>query len=409
MYVDMTSSIEPEPPAVADTDAIVIGGGIYGLMIALEAGKAGRRVLVLERDAVGGATSSNWFRILHGGLRYLQTLDVPRFFESVAERRWFQRFAPDLVRPMRFLMPLYGDGMRRPVMFRAALLTDAILGLRRNAGLGPEQALSRGEVLDPAATQTLYPGVRSDGLRGGALWYDVIAGDGARLVARVRAAAEAVGARVLEQVEALDLVVERGAATGVTVKRAGNAQEVLRAPVIINAAGPWSAKLAARFDHPAPELFRPSLAFNLLLDKPPPADVGLAVSPPGVVNPTLFVYPHEGRTFAGTWHASWQEGIDPNMPPAIEIEAFLAALNASIPSMGARPQDVSKVFAGLLPADRAGGRAPAARDIIRDHGTRGGPRGLFSVSGVKFTTSRRVAERLVRRLPSRRPVPRRRR
>jgi glycerol-3-phosphate dehydrogenase len=392
MYADRTS-------AKADADAIVVGGGIYGLMIALEAGKAGRRVLVLERGTVGGATSANWFRILHGGLRYLQTLDVPRFLESVAERRWFQRFAPDLVRPMRFLMPLYGDGMRRPAVFRTAFLADAVLGWRRNAGLGPEQALLRGRVLDLAATRALYPGVRPEGLQGGALWYDAIAGDSARLMARVRAEAEALDARVLEGVEALDLVVERGAAAGIIVRRAGTARQVLRAPVVINAAGPWSAGLAERFDRPAPELFRPSLAFNLLLDKPPPADVGLAVSPPGAASQSLFVYPHEGRTFAGTWYTSWQQEIGRAEPPATEIDAFLAALNVSVPSLGARRQDVLKVLAGLLPAKSAGGIALADREIIRDHGMHGGPSGLFSVCGVKFTTSRRVAEKLVRRLP----------
>lgn len=397
----MTSAVEPSPPAVADADAIIVGGGIYGLMIALEAGKAGRRVLVLERGAVGGATSSNWFRILHGGLRYLQTLDVLRFLESVAERRWFQRLAPDLVRPMRFLMPLYGDGIRRPAAFRAAFLADAALGLRRNAGLDPEQALPRGRVLDLAATQALYPGVRPEGLRGGALWYDAIACDGARLMARVRAKAEALGTRVLEHVEALDLVVDRGATMGVTVRRAGAARQLLHAPVVINATGPWSAGLAERFDRPAPELFRPSLAFNLLLDKPPPADVGLAVSPPGAASPTLFVYPHEGRTFAGTWHAPWQQEIGRAVPPETEIDAFLAALNVSVPSLGARRQDVLDVLAGLLPVESAGGIALADREIIRDHGTHGGPTGLYSVSGVKFTTARRVAEKLVRQLPPR--------
>ncbi|HET7313792.1 FAD-dependent oxidoreductase [Salinisphaera sp.] len=400
----MKSTASPPLSTVTEADAIVIGGGIYGLMIALEAGKTGRRVLVVERDAVGGATSANWFRILHGGLRYLQTLDIPRVRESVAERRWFQRFAPDLVRPMRFLMPLYGDGSRRPTAFRAAFLADAALSARRNAGLGAGQTLPRGRVLNRAETQALYPGVRPEGLRGGALWHDVIAGDGAQLIARLRAEAEAYGARVLEGVEARDLVVERGAAAGVIVKRAGMAPGTVRAPVVINAAGPWSAGLAECFGGPAPELFRPALAFNLLLAKTPLSDVGLAVSPPDTTNPTLFVYPHEGRIFAGTWHASWRQESGRAEPPEAEIDAFLAALNAALPALGARRQDVLKIFAGLLPARRADSAEPADRAIIRDHRETGGPAGLFSVSGVKFTTARRVAEKLVRRLPARKPV-----
>ena len=380
-------------------DAVIIGGGIYGLMTALEAGKAGRRALVLERGTIGGATSANWFRILHGGLRYLQSGDIPRFRESVAERRWFQRFAPDLVRPMRFLMPLYGNGVRRPAVFRAAFFADATLGARRNAGLGPDQRLPRGRVLGAAATRALYPGVRPEGLRGGALWYDAIADDGARLMARIRAQAESLGARVLEQTEALELVAEHDRVAGVAARR-GDDTQVYRAPVVINAAGPWSAALAARFGDPVPQLFRPSLGFNLLLDKPPPADAGVAVSPPGTANPTLFVYPHEGRMFAGTWYASRPQGSNEAVASEAEIDAFLDALNTAAPALDAHRRDVKAVYPGLLPAQNTGGVDLSDREIIRDHGAEGGPAGLFSVSGVKFTTARRVAEKLVRRLPA---------
>jgi glycerol-3-phosphate dehydrogenase len=393
----MTPALSPRTD-VFDADAIVVGGGIYGLMAALEAGKTGRRVIVVERGTVGSATSANWFRILHGGLRYLQTLDLPRFCESVAERRWFQQFAPDLVRPLRFLMPLYGEGMRRPATFRAAFLVDAALAARRNVGLGAAQALPRGRVLDPRATQTLYPGVRPDGLQGGALWYDVVASDSAQLSARLRAQAEALGARVLEGVEALELVAEYGAAMGVTTKCDNSTRQVLRAPVVINAAGPWSAELAERFGCPAPELFRPVLGFNLLLDKAPPADAAIAVSPPGAAGQALFVYPHEGRAFAGTWYAPWQQVIERPTPSEAHIDAFLAALNAAAPSLTARRQDILKVFAGLLPAKDACGLELADRAVILNHGKRGGPTGFYSVSGVKFTTARRVAKKLIRQL-----------
>lgn len=382
-------------------DAIVVGGGIYGLMIALEAGRAGYRVLLLERDAIGGATSANWFRILHGGLRYLQSLDFPRVRESIAERRWFLEFAPDLVRPMPFLMPLYGDGSRRPAMFRAAFMADAVLGMRRNAGLGPAQRLPRGRVLDAAATRALCSGLRSEGLQGGALWYDAITDDSSQLMARIRGQAEASGASVLEGVEAHDLLTEQGRTIGVRAARRGQAAELFRAPVVINAAGPWSGGLAERFGRALPDLFRPSLAFNLLLDIEPPAELGLAVSSPGKTQPTLFVYPQGRQSFVGTWHARWPGEVESPVVPEAEIAAFLEALNAALPSLGARRRDVVDIFPGLLPAQSRGGVEPAHHEVVHDHGAAGGPAGLFSVSGVKFTTARRVAEKLVRRLPAR--------
>jgi glycerol-3-phosphate dehydrogenase len=90
---------DPEQATSRPHDLIVIGAGIYGVAMALEAARRGLRVVLVERDDFGGATSWNSLRILHGGLRYLQTLDLPRFFDSVAERRWFCRHFPELVAP----------------------------------------------------------------------------------------------------------------------------------------------------------------------------------------------------------------------------------------------------------------------------------------------------------------------
>ena len=129
-------------------DVAVIGGGIYGIALAFESARRGLRTVLVERDDFGGGTSRNWLRILHGGLRYLQTLDLHRFRESVAERSWFLRNFPDLVEPLACLMPLYGPGLRRPPTFRMAFMADAALGWRRNDGLAPSHRLPAGRVLD---------------------------------------------------------------------------------------------------------------------------------------------------------------------------------------------------------------------------------------------------------------------
>jgi glycerol-3-phosphate dehydrogenase len=94
--------------SAGDHDLIVVGGGIYGIALALEAARRGLKTLLVERADYGGATSWSNLRILHGGLRHLQNLDLVRFYESVGERRWFLRHFPDLVRPLPCLMPLYG-------------------------------------------------------------------------------------------------------------------------------------------------------------------------------------------------------------------------------------------------------------------------------------------------------------
>ncbi|HET9229063.1 MAG TPA: FAD-dependent oxidoreductase, partial [Thermoanaerobaculia bacterium] len=150
---------DPRGAASASYDLLVVGGGFYGTLLTLEAARRGLSVLLLERDDFGGATSWNSLRIVHGGLRYLQSLDFARYRESAAERRWFLETFPDLVEPLPCLMPLYdpprGGRLRRPWAFHLAL------------------ALSRaeGRVVDAAEAVRIFPDVDRAGLLGGALWY----------------------------------------------------------------------------------------------------------------------------------------------------------------------------------------------------------------------------------------------
>ena len=149
-----------------DHDLIVVGGGIYGIALTLEAARRGLKPLLIERDDFGGATSWANLRILHGGLRYLQSLDLARFYELVGERSWFLRHFPDLVRPLPCLMPLYGRGLKRPAVFRAALALNDVLSLRRNRGVAPAIRLPNGRAVSAAETAALFPAVERHGLQG---------------------------------------------------------------------------------------------------------------------------------------------------------------------------------------------------------------------------------------------------
>jgi glycerol-3-phosphate dehydrogenase len=337
--------------------------------------------------------------------RLLQMLDLHQFRESVA----------DLVEPLACLMPLYGSGLRRPLVFRMAFLADATLGWRRNRGLVPSHRLPVGRVLDVEATTRLFPGVDGDGLLGGALWYDAVAPRGPRLLMELLRWACAAGALALNRVEARRLLLENGRVGGVkALDRTIGAELSVRAPVVVNAAGPGSRKLAADLGQDVPSLFRPSLAFNLLLDRPPLADVALALSPSRPRGQLFFLWPHGGRIFAGTWHAPWAGSVDDPTAPPVMVESILTELNAAVPGLGLSRADVLGVYAGLLPATGEGMAALAVREVIHDHGAEGGPDGLFSISGVKFTTARLVAEKTLhrvlarrgQRLPPLQPVPR---
>ncbi|MFO7901849.1 MAG: FAD-dependent oxidoreductase [Pirellulaceae bacterium] len=381
---------EPEQAASRAHDLIVIGGGIYGVAMTLEAARRGLRVVLVERDDFGGATSWNSLRILHGGLRYLQTLDLPRFFESVGERRWFCRHFPELVATLPCLMPLYGRGMKRPSVFRVALKMNDTLSFRRNAGVAAELHLPGGRVLSAQQTLDRYPAAPRDGLQGGGLWYDVVMPNSQRVLIEMLHWACAAGAIALNYVSAEELRVQHGAVQGVeALDRISGKTLRLDAPVVYNCTGPWSRALGVQFDRDLPTLFQPSLAFNVLLDREPLSDAALAAEPPG--GPTYFMHPFQGRIFAGTSHWPWSKGAEQPQPTDDQLEHFLKDLNRAAPKLQVTKDHVLRVFPGLLPSRSSGSRELAVREAVHDHGRHDGPRGLFSLSGVKYTTARRVA------------------
>jgi len=385
--------------AVREThDLLIIGGGIYGAALTLEAARRGLRPVLVERDDFGGATSRNSLRIVHGGLRYLQSLDFNRYSESVAERRWFLRHFPDLVKPLACLMPLYGRGLRRRSIFRIALAMNDWLSRRRNEGVCPGCRLPPSRVLTAAETTEWFPLVTSSGLKGAALWHDAVMTSSERLLIEILHWACAAGAICLNYVEAEEPLTTSVRIAGVRCRDGISGETFdLHAPTVVNCAGPWSRQVATRLDRDIPQLFRPSLAFNLFLDRPALSRAAVAVEPPKSRARTYFLLPWHGRVLAGTYHAVWTtDQNDPQSALSKLVPRFLDDLNAGIPEWKLTPADVLAAHAGLLPAQAADSAHQADREVLHDHGRSGGPRGLYSVSGVKYTTARHVAEKTLR-------------
>ncbi len=400
-------AIKREPKAASEVthDLIVVGGGIHGVMLAFEASKRGYRVLLLDKNDFGGATTFNSLRIVHGGLRYLQNMDVRRVLESVHERNWFLRHYPQLVKPLPCLMPLYRNGLKRVSAFRAALWINDLLAWNRNHGLVPEARLNAGRVIDELETYRLFPGVDKDALEGGAVWYDAYMPDCQRLLIEILRCSVAWGANALNYVSATDLHTTRGRVSALVAKDGLTGDEYeYPARVVINATGPWAGSLAARFDHPIEALLENRLAWNVLLDRIPISDHALAVSAKRAKSQTYFLLPYKGKIMAGTGYAAWTEGPDDPAPTPTLLERFLADLNEAVPGLELDAGDALRVFPGLLPAKRNSNTGLASSEVVHDHGEQGGPQGLFSVVGVKLTTARRVAEKVLRKagMPNRR-------
>lgn len=395
----MVGVISRDPGAAASTthDLIVIGGGVYGVAIAHRATRLGLRALLLERDDFGGATTGNSLRILHGGIRALQTLDLGCFRDMFISQGWFLRHFPEHVVELECLMPLYGRGLRRPVAFRAALALDQLL--RRAYALGRRSSdLPRGKVLDVGETSRRFPLVQSLGLQGGGIWYDALMRHPQRVVIDWLRWACAGGATALNRVAAQQLLLEHGRVAGVLAHDVvAGTSLAFRASTVINCAGPWSEGLGRAFDPKTPARFRPTLAFNLLLDRPPIAHCAVAVATPSGSRRTYFIVPWGDQTLVGTYHDHWSG--PPHRPgPSIEqIEQMLRELNAAVPGWDLQPDSVLRVCSGLLPGtSRAANEGLETNEMIHDHGRTGGPSGLFTVAGVKFTTAPLVAARVLR-------------
>jgi glycerol-3-phosphate dehydrogenase len=375
-------------------DVIIVGGGVYGCMVALEATARGLRPLLIESRDFGSQTSFNSFRIIHGGLRYLQSLDIDiiRLRESVRERRWFLRHFPDLVTPIPCLMPLYGRGLRRRGVFRLALMANDLLSYGRNTGLMEGRCLPAGKVVDIEETLRICPGIDTRDLEGAALWWDASMQDSQRLLMEVLRWAVAGGAIALNYVQAGKLLSAKGKACGIeALDHCTGRRHEFRGQVLINATGPWARQTAAMLDRDYQELLRPTLAWNILLDRPPPSDCALALQVADTGH-TYFLQPYKGRLLAGTGHADWSGGPDDVAPSQAQLMEMLASLNSSMPGLELEYSEIIRVFAGLLPGKGGNGQQLADRPVIIDHGRKGGIQNLFSVSGVKFTTARRVAE-----------------
>ena len=378
---------------MAQYDAIIVGGGFQGAMMALEAVRRGRRPLLVERSGFAGGASGASLGIIHGGLRYLQTLDLRRWHRSRREQAWFLAEFPQHVRSLTCVMPLYRRRFRSKALFRAAFLLD------RTASLATRlpNPLANGDVLSPAQIAAPLP-LPEVGLTGGARWSELALVDPRGLVTEIVQRVRAAGGDAVEQVEAVELVKEGDAVRGLVVRDRGDGREHRHdAPLVLLCAGAACRRLAERFDRDIPELSSRTLAFNLLLDLPFPDDLAFAVSPDPGRGRSYFLRGWQGRLLAGTFYAPSEDHADgdPAVPCAL-VEEFRADLVRAVPALAGVA--VADVWQGRLPDTDGAGHTLRAHDLLWDHGEHGGPRGLLTLLGTKLTTAHALADEVGRRL-----------
>nr|MDQ3350061.1 FAD-dependent oxidoreductase [Acidobacteriota bacterium] len=235
----------------AEFDLLVIGGGIYGLACAYEAASRGLRVALVDAADLGSGASFNHQKTAHGGLRSLGAGHLPGARESIHERRALARMAPWFLRPLPFLMGTYRSVFKNRLALCAAFELDAWLGRHRNDAVEPELHLPAPRLVSKAATLRLFPGIREDGLTGGAQWYDYQMIESDRLTLAFAAGADRAGAEIANYAAAVEPLKDGRRMTGMRVRDALSGRTVaVRARVTLNAAGARAGEVMALFGVP---------------------------------------------------------------------------------------------------------------------------------------------------------------
>ena len=366
-------------------DVVVVGGGIHGVATAYDAAQRGLSVALVEANDFGSGVSWNSLKTIHGGLRHLQRADVFQARESMRERRALLRIAPDIVRPLPFLVPTYGHGLRGREAFAAALRAYDLISPDRNEDVPPERRIPRSHLVAREEVKRMVPGLDDPRLTGGALWSDAQVTHGERLImALCRAAADA-GAALANYVAATGFLRSGPAVTGIRARDVeGSGELEIRGRMVVIATGPGVDRLLARAEAKAvggPML----LGMNLVLRRALVTTHAVGATNGGRF---LFLVPWRDRSIVGTAYDP------PTATPDVSVSRFVEEARRAFPWAGIGHGDVSLVHRGLVPA-RPGGRALEMRSRVVDHEAADGIPGLVSMRGVKLTTARAEAEKAV--------------
>lgn len=228
-------------------DVFVIGGGIHGAAAAHASALAGYRTALTDKTDFSSATSANSLKIIHGGLRYLQHGNLKRMRHSIRSRRTMMRLAPDLVQPLRCMMPLYGHGLRGREALQIALWINDGISWDRNAGLRADVCIPSGALISRSESLRLVPHLDPKHLRGAALWFDVLAKDTERLVLSFLHSAVDHGCTAANYAPVREIRERADRCYTVTVEDllTGRFHSV-KSRFVINAAGPWFEALLPR-------------------------------------------------------------------------------------------------------------------------------------------------------------------
>lgn len=365
--------------ATKQFDVLVVGGGITGAGVALDAATRGLSTALVEQRDFGSGTSSRSSKLFHGGLRYLEQMNFDLVREALRERDLtLKTLAPHLVRPVSFLYPLTSRGWERPYVTAGLTLYDSMGGTR---------SMPRHKQLTRSGALKLAPALKREALTGGLLYYDAQTDDARHTLTTIRTAA-AYGATVLSSARVTGLARAGERVTGAVVEdvETGERHEV-SASVVINCTGVWNDDIQAMAGGPGRFEVRASKGVHVVVARDRiDSETGLILRTEQSV---LFVIPWGTHWIIGTTDTDWN--LDRAHPAATraDIDYLLEHLN-SVLKVPLSHDDIQGVYAGLRPL-LSGDSEPTAQ-LSREHAVARPQPGLVSIAGGKYTTYRVMAQ-----------------
>lgn len=362
-----------------ESDIVIVGGGISGLGVLLEAAKRGWKSILFEKETLSSATSASSLRIIHGGFRYLQTLDIPRVIESCRDQQSLLSTYPQFIKPLPCVMPLRGTGMKSWYPALAGTLFFKALA-RIFCGVDVKASC-----LDSAHLKSNLPFLGKDAPHGALYWTDALLTDPSGFAECLREEASGSGCVVVEETS-VQRVIPCGDYFDVeTVGKKGIRS--VRTRVVVNATGPWLSCVETT-------ACRPDIlwckAFNLILRRQFHAEYAVGV--PGDTR-LYFLVPRDGVSVLGTDYIPFRGNPDDACVTRDEIASFLGEFNSVFPSWPISPTDVESVECGVLPMRGLRNNYPRLYGLERIYQDDR----LIEVLSTKYTTFRSQARKVAAR------------
>jgi glycerol-3-phosphate dehydrogenase len=364
--------------ATKEFDVLVVGGGVTGAGVALDAATRGLSTALVEQRDFGSGTSSRSSKLFHGGLRYLEQMNFDLVREALKERElMLSRIAPHLVKPVSFLYPLTSRGWERPYVTAGLTLYDSMGGAR---------SVPRHKQLTRTGALKLAPARKRDALTGGLLYFDAMADDARHTLTTVRTAA-AYGATVLSSARVVELLRAGERVVGAVVEdvETGEHTEV-RASVVINCTGVWTDDIQTMAGGRGRFHVRASKGVHIVVARDRiNSETGLILRTEKSV---LFVIPWGTHWIIGTTDTDWELDLAHPAATRADIDYILEHINTVL-KVPLTHEDIQGVYAGLRPL--LSGESEDTSQLSREHAVARPQPGLISIAGGKYTTYRVMA------------------